>query len=162
LKRNQTETDREVPVLILGIGNILMGDEGVGSRVAQFLNERGVPDRVECIDGGTGGMHLLGALQSASTVIIVDATLNKQKPGTIQRLEPRFSKDYPRTLTAHDIGLKDMLDAMYLMGEAPRIILFAVTIPELNEVGLELSPEIENSIPEIAAMVLKEIDSILS
>lgn len=144
------------PILILGIGNVLMGDEGIGARVAQFLSEKKLPDYVKCIDGGTGGMHLLGILQAQRRVILIDATIDGNDIGTIRRLEPKFSTDYPKTLTAHDIGLKDMLDAMYLTNNVPEIVLYAVSIGELNEVGTELSGGIQKLVEPIANQVLEE------
>ena len=81
--------------LILGIGNILMGDEGVGVEVVRRLEAQPLPEGVECLDGGTGSFVLLGPMQSAARVILVDATADGAPPGTITRLEPRFSRDYP-------------------------------------------------------------------
>jgi len=143
-------------VLILGIGNLLMGDEGVGARVSQYLSEFVLPDGVECLDGGTGGFHLLGPIQQARKVILVDATVDGAPAGTVRRLRPRFAKEYPRTLTAHDIGLKDLLDAFYLLGDSPDVTLFAISIPPLQQLGMELSPEVNAVVPEVARLVLEE------
>jgi hydrogenase maturation protease len=92
-------------------------------------------------------------------VILIDATIDGAPAGTIRRLTPRFSKDYSRTLTAHDIGLKDLLDAFYLLGNPPEVILFAVSIGSLQEVGTELSPEIAAVVPEVARRVVEEVKS---
>ncbi len=146
-------------ILILGIGNTLLADEGVGVHVANHLSQKKLPDHVEVVDGGTGSFALLGIMQSADRVILIDATIDGEKPGTIKRLTPRFSKDYPKTLTAHDIGLKDLLDAFYLLDTIPNVILYAVSIaPLLEGLSLELSPEVENIIPEITDQILKEIE----
>ncbi len=148
-------------ILILGIGNILMGDEGVGAFVAQYLLKDPLPENVRCLDGGTGGLHLLGDMQAADVVILVDATVDGQPPGSWRILEPKFSHDYPPTLTAHDIGLKDLLDAMHLMGNAPRVILYAVSIEPLQGVGWGLSPQIEKVIPEICVSIRERVESLL-
>lgn len=143
--------------LILGIGNLLLGDEGVGVHVVRRLEaEAGLPEGVECLDGGTGSMVLLEPLQSARRVILVDATADGSPPGTVQRLQPRFASDYPPTLTAHDIGLKDLLDSFYLTGRTPDVVLFAVSIAWPQELGLELSPEVAAALPEVAAAVREE------
>jgi hydrogenase maturation protease len=145
--------------LILGIGNTLLADEGVGVHVANYLNQKKLPDFVEVVDGGTGSFVLLGIMQNADRVILIDATIDGEKPGTIKRLTPKFSKDYPKTLTAHDIGLKDLLDAFYLLGDIPNIILYAISIAPLAEgLSLELSSEVEFAIPEIVDQILKEIE----
>jgi len=144
-------------LLVLGIGNVLMGDEGVGVHVVRHLEKEDVPVGVELLDGGTGSFLLLDPMQLARKVILIDATLDANPPGTVRRLVPRFSTDYPRTLAAHDIGLKDLLDAFYLLGHKVDVVLFAVSIAPLQELGLDMSPELVAQVPKIAAMVKDEI-----
>jgi hydrogenase maturation protease len=144
-------------VLVLGIGNVLMGDEGIGVHVVRHLEKLGVPAGVELLDGGTGSFLLLDPMQRARKVILIDATLDGNPAGTVRRLAPRFSKDYPRTLTAHDIGLKDLLDTFYLLDHPVDVVLFAISIAALQEIGTELSPEIESRVPEFAQLVLGEL-----
>ncbi|MDZ7292023.1 MAG: HyaD/HybD family hydrogenase maturation endopeptidase [candidate division KSB1 bacterium] len=146
-------------VLILGIGNVLMGDEGIGVHVVRHLMNMPLPEGVECLDGGTGSFNLLEPMQRAKKVILIDATLDGSPAGTIRRLRPRFSQDYPRTLTAHDVGLKDLLDAFYLLGNPPEVILFAISIASLQAVGTELSPELAAVVPEVARRVVEEVNS---
>jgi hydrogenase maturation protease len=149
-----TKSDNRV--LIVGIGNLLMGDEGVGVHVVRSLINSDLPDGIECLDGGTGGFHLLGALQGARKIVLVDATIDGSPPGTVRKLRPRFSKDYPRTLTAHDIGLKDLLDAFYLIGDRPDVTLLAVSISQLDNLTVELSPRVAARLDEVADMALAE------
>ena len=78
-------------------------------------------------------------------------------PGTVRRLTPRFSTDYPRTLSAHDIGLKDSLDAFYLLDHPVDVVLFAISIPPLQDMGLDLSLELAARVPEIAELIRDEI-----
>lgn len=143
-------------VLILGIGNVLMGDEGVGVHVVERLQEATLPDGVECLDGGTGSFVLLEPMQQASRVILIDATVDGAPAGTVRRLQPRFSKEYPRTLTAHDIGLKDLLDAFYLLGQPADVTLFAVSIDPLQDLSVELSPEVSAIVHYVAEAALAE------
>ena len=143
--------------LVLGIGNVLMGDEGVGVHVVNQLAEMPLPDHVQCLDGGTGSFLLLDPMQRAKRVILIDATIDGNAAGTVNRLTPRFSSDYPKTLTAHDIGLKDLLDAAYLTGDSLAITLFAVSIESLQGVGMELSPKIAACVPEVARRVKNEL-----
>ena len=150
-------SERAGNVLVLGIGNVLMGDEGIGVHVVRHLEKLGVPEGVDILDGGTGSFLLLEPMQRARKVILVDATLDNHPPGTVRRLTPRFSTEYPRTLTAHDIGLKDLLDAFYLLEHPVDVVLFAVSIASLQEIGMELSPEIEARVPEIGELVLREL-----
>jgi len=99
--------------LVLGLGNVLMGDEGVGVHVVRALELHTLPEGVECLDGGTGGFVLLEPLQSAGRIVLVDAAADGNPIGTVTRTTPRFSRDYPPTLTAHDIGVKDLLDVLH-------------------------------------------------
>lgn len=138
-----------------------MGDEGVGSHVAQFISQNGISERIQCIDGGTGGFHLLGHMQNAIVIYLIDATVDGKKPGTITRLTPRYSSDYPRTLTAHDIGLKDLIDSFHLIGNVPKIILFAISINPVNEVSIGLSTEVKRAIPLVSKMINVELNKIL-
>ena len=149
--------ERAGNVLVLGIGNVLMGDEGIGVHVVRHLEKLGVPQGVELLDGGTGSLLLLEPMQRARKIILIDATLDDHPPGTVRRLTPRFSTEYPRTLTAHDIGLKDLLDTFYLLEGPVDVVLFAVSIASLQEIGMELSPEIAARAPEIAELVLREL-----
>jgi hydrogenase maturation protease len=146
-------------VLVLGIGNVLMGDEGVGVHVVQHLEQISAPTGVRYLDGGTGSFLLLEPIQQARRVILIDATVDGNAPGTVRRLRPRFSSDYPATLTAHDIGLKDLLDAAYLTGGQLDVILLAVSIDLPKEVGTELSPVIAECVPQVAEMVVHELQS---
>lgn len=144
------------PVLILGIGNLLMGDEGIGVHVVRQLEQTRLPDGVELLDGGTGALSLLEPLQQASRVVLVDATVDDRPPGTVRRLRPRFSAEYPRTLAAHDIGLKDLLDVFHLTGQRPDVTLFAVSIAPLQGLTTELSEPISRVVPRVAELALEE------
>jgi hydrogenase maturation protease len=156
----KTLKTKKPKVLVLGIGNILMGDEGIGVSVVRELEKIVLPENVELLDGGVGSFLLLEPLQSAEKVVLIDATIDGEKTGTVRRLRPRYSKDYPRTLTAHDIGLKDLLDTFYLLGDAPDVTLFAVSIPPLQDMTMELSKDLQPAVPKIARMVLAEVNSI--
>ena len=82
-------------VLILGLGNYLMGDEGLGVHLARALENQEWPDEVEIVDGGTGGFLLMNQIESYEHVIMIDATMDNKKPGTINLIKPKFAKDFP-------------------------------------------------------------------
>jgi hydrogenase maturation protease len=152
-----SSNEAKTKVLILGIGNVLMGDEGVGVHVVNAVEPSALPPGVECLDGGTGSFLLLEPMQSAEKVILIDATIDGEAAGTVRRLRPKYSADYPRTLTAHDIGLKDLLDAFYLMGkEAPDVTLYAVSIEDMSEMRIGLSPELSGKVADLADTVALE------
>ena len=145
-------------ILILGIGNILMGDEGVGVHVLRhIIDHYELPEGVEGLDGGTGSLVLLEPMQQAETVILLDATEDGSPAGTMHRLEPKFSKDYPKTLTAHDIGLKDLLDAFYLLGDVPKVVLYAISIVDFDQLSINLSDETAIKVPALAEQIFSEL-----
>jgi hydrogenase maturation protease len=132
-----------------------MRDEGAGIHVINSLEEDGYAG-AELMDGGTGGFHLLGVIQSYKTVIIVDAALDNFKAGHVRILHPKYAKDFPRQLSAHEIGLKDLLDAAFLLGNTPQIYLVAISVKDFQDMGMELSPEISRAIP-VAKERVKEL-----
>ena len=142
-------------ILILGIGNILLRDEGVGIHVITALENEGY-NEADLMDGGTGGFHLLGVIQSYKTVIIVDASLDQFSTGHVRILHPRFAKDFPRQLSAHEIGLKDLLDAAFLLGNTPQIYLVTISVKDYQDMGIELSPEVSEAIP-VAKKGIREL-----
>ncbi len=136
-------------ILILGVGNLLMGDEGVGVHAIQTLNESQWPAGCELLDGGTGGFHLMGSLIAHETVIFIDATMDGRPAGSVKVIEPKFASDFPKTLSAHDIGLKDMIESLFLLGRQPRTFLVAVSIESMQPMCLELSQPVRRAIPVV-------------
>ena len=129
-----------------------MNDEGVGIHVVTRLEREGFSG-ADLMDGGTGGFHLLGFIQSYRKVVMVDAALDSFPAGHIRVLKPRFAKDFPKQLSAHEVGLKDLLDACFLLGNMPEIHLVAISVKDFQEMGMELTPEIEMTIPEAMRVV---------
>jgi len=146
-------------ILVLGIGNILLKDEGVGIHVVSALEKEGYTG-TDLMDGGTGGFHLLGFIQSYKTVIIIDAALDQFPAGHIRVLHPKYAKDFPRQLSAHEIGLKDLLDAAFLLGTISEIYLVAISVKDFQDMGMELTPEIEKAIPKAVKAVKDLIGSL--
>lgn len=148
-----------VKTLVLGLGNVLMGDEGIGVYVARELEKRTLPAGVECLDGGTGGFTLLEPLENADRIVLIDAASDCNPIGTVTRTTPRFSRDYPPTLTAHDVGMKDLLDMFYIQGGQHEIILYAITIDPKQPIRMSLSEQAERSTAEAVSRILAELRS---
>ncbi len=149
-------------ILVMGIGNYLMGDEGIGVHIANRLEHEQMPANVEVVDGGTGGFHLLGHFEGYDTIVLIDATLDNNPNGTIRLIKPRFASDFPTAMSTHDIGLKDMVSALQLMEKLPNIHLFVVSIESLQQQGIELTAEIEAVIPSLIEKIkqlLNELNS---
>ena len=153
----------ETKTLVLGLGNVIMGDEGVGVHVVRavekHLAEHPPVGAVECLDGGTGGFTLLEPLQSAGRIILIDAAADGNPEGTVTRTTPRFSRDYPPTLTAHDIGVKDLLDVFYIQGGNHEIVLYAITIDPHQPIRMSLSPGAEEAVAVATRMILEELQA---
>ena len=143
--------------LVLGIGNVLMGDEGVGVRVVEAIDPLTLPQGVDIVEGGTGGFQLLGLFDQYDRMIIVDASLDGKPPGTLSVLAPKYSAQFPPTLTAHDIGLKDLVDAAELLGQVPPLQLVTISVAEFQSVGLALTPAVLSAIPK----ALEQIQALL-
>ena len=150
-------TEGRVKTLVVGLGNVIMGDEGVGVHVVRAIESHALPQGVECLDGGTGGFILLGPLQNADRIILIDAAADGNPIGTVTRTTPRFSRDYPPTLTAHDIGVKDLLDVFYIQGGSHDVILYAITIDPQQPISMELSEGTLHAAKEAERMILAEL-----
>ena len=141
-------------ILILGIGNVLMGDEGVGVHAVRWLESLPLPEGVETLDGGTGGFHLLGHLMDHPCVIMIDATMDGHAPGTVRLIKPKFASDFPKSLSAHDIGLKDLVESAAVLDGLPDIYLITVSIAEIQPgMNMDLSPEVRDALPHIRAII---------
>ena len=146
-------------ILILGIGNLVLKDEGVGIHAIQALEKEKelLPSHVEVLDGGTGGVGMIGVLQEFDRIVMIDATLDNSPAGTIKKIKPKFSKDYPRLLSSHEFGLRDMIESMIVQENIPEIDLITVSVKNYQDIGMDLSPEVEQAIPTVLQMVKEMI-----
>ena len=140
-------------ILILGVGNLLLKDEGVGIHVIRALENEELPPNVSLMDGGTGGLHLIAWIQDYDRIIMVDATLDDNPPGTIRLIRPRYATDFPPLMSAHEIGLRDMIEAMILTGKLPDIQLIVISAADISEVGMELTPVVEAAVPNVVELI---------
>jgi len=140
-------------VLVLGIGNLLMGDEGVGIHVLRQLERAEVSPGVRLLDGGTGGVNLLREFDGVRELILVDATRDGQAAGTITLLRPTAVAELPRGLGAHDFGLKDLFAAAALLGKLPRLHLYTVSVEEIRPMDTTLSPAVAAAVPAVVESV---------
>ncbi len=145
--------------LVLGIGNLLIGDEGIGCLAVEELNSRyQLPPGVECIDGGTAGFELLPLIDNRDLVILIDALRNDMEPGTVVRIE---GEDVPTSfltsITPHQLGISDVLAAATLTDTLPEeMVLFGVE-PKQLDVGIGLSPEVAGGMEIIIDAVVEQL-----
>ncbi len=143
---------------ILGVGNLLMKDEGIGVHVARACEQLRLPENVEVIDGGTS-IELASLVEGFDRLIVIDAALAGGKPGEIYRfaLEEIDQGNSP-LLSGHELGIAQILGSSALVGNAPKKIVIVGVEPKEIDWGLELSQELEHRIPEIVENVLKEVE----
>lgn len=146
--------------LVLGIGNILMRDEGVGVRVIEAMRDLPMPADVELLDGGTSGVDLVDEVADRTKVIVIDAVKTDGKPGTTFRFGAAdLIRDTERALSLHEFGLLETLMAAEHLGCAPKeVVIFGIQPKEVS-VGLELSAEVAEALPKVIELVLAEAEA---
>jgi len=154
------EKDKSNNILVMGVGNYLMGDEGIGVQVIQEMVKYKLPKYVDILDGGTGGFLLLNCFEAYKTIVFIDATMDGKPAGTVSLIRPKFASDFPSALSVHDVGLKDMIEAVYLMEKVPDIHLFTVSIEEIVPMTLKLNPKVKESIPLIIKDILAHSEAL--
>lgn len=147
--------DKSNKILVLGIGNYLMGDEGVGVHIVQKMEQMMLPNYVEVLDGGTGGFFLMNVFDDYGKVIFLDATMDGKKGGTIALLKPKFAADFPKVLSVHDVGLKDMVEALYLQDKLPEMHLITISVEGIQPMTVEMTQDVKNSIPKAIEIILQ-------
>lgn len=145
-------------ILVLGIGNYLMGDEGVGMHFINRIDKSQFPEDISFIDGGTGGFTLIPYIENHQKVIIVDATMDDKEEGTITLLKPRFSDDFPISLSGHNFGLKDMVEILSMLDTMPEIYLYTITILKMEPMSMKLSPKVDDVIQEVTRQIIEQIE----
>lgn len=146
-------------ILVMGVGSVLMRDEGIGVLAIEELNRRfRFPRNVELLDGGTSGIELLSYISRKDYLIIIDAIKGGSPPGTVLKVE---GEDVParfRTrISPHQIGLSDLLAAATITGEMPRELILIGVEPKLIEMGLGLSEEAREGMERLLGVVVEEL-----
>ncbi len=146
-------------LLVLGLGNVLLGDDGAGVEAAMLIKSRfRVPDGVEVLDGGTLGLSLLGAISEAETAVLVDAVrADDAPPGTILRLEgDEVPPAVAQRLSPHQVGVADLLDAARLIGRYPSRLVLCGVVPQSIELNVGLTAPVAAAIPALVDSVVAE------
>ncbi len=149
-------------VLLIGLGNVLMQDEGVGVRAVERLESRyHLPPEVEAVDGGTSGTELLAPMRGVERLIVADAVNTGAPPGTLVRLADEEVPAFFQTkLSNHQLGLSDLLAVLTVTHQAPRHIAIIGMVPHQLENKLGLCEETEARLEEMVTMLLDELAAI--
>ncbi len=154
---DEAEKRTKPRTVIIGVGNLLMKDEGIGIHTMKALQEMQLPDNVTVIDGGTSP-DIIACTRAGDKLIIVDAARAGGEPGAIYRFQPDDLEDSAgEALSVHELGVPQNLRLMLLSGNGPSEVIIIGIEPKDIDWGTELSPELEMSIPKIISVILQEI-----
>ena len=144
--------------VILGVGNMLLSDEGVGVHIAQKLLQAEMPEGVAVVEGGTDGFRLLNIITEADRLIIIDAVKGGLEPGSIYRFDINDVKNVqPGFKTSvHQIGILEVIDLAGLIGKEPTTTVIGIE-PKSLAMGMDLSPEVKKKIPKVIELVFEEL-----
>ena len=150
----------EKHIMVLGVGNLLFTDEGVGIHTVQTLLEQyEFSENVSIEDGGVLGINLLGIISEADDLIVVDAIRNGGAPGTLYRLE---GDDIPKRILAknslHQVDLLEALTLCQALDKVPETVIVGVEPEDIETLSLELTPPVQEKMDDLIAMVLRELD----
>lgn len=153
--------DRTIDVLILGLGNVLLCDDGLGAAaLARFARNYHVPAGVRLEDGGTLGLSLLGLIADSEHVILVDAVRAGSAPGTLVRIDGADVIDAVRDrLSPHQVGVADVLDAARLIDRYPNAVTLLGLVPEALDLNLVRSRAVEANLDVLVAAIAREVEN---
>ena len=157
---NENDACIRRPVLVLGIGNILLHDEGIGVYVVEQMQKGGVPDYVELLDGGTAGADLLDHICDRQKVIVVDAVEADIEPATILRFtSDNLASNTGQSISLHEFGIADTLAMARQLNCLPKEVIVIGIKPKDISPGLGLSEKIAGIVPRIIECVSAEIET---
>ncbi len=149
---------RSIPLLVLGLGNVLCADDGLGVvAVCRLAESYELPDGVQALDGGTLGLSLLPYVEEAEKLVLIDAVRADAPVGSQVRLDAdEVGPAIAHRLSPHQVGVAEVMDAARLRGRHPREVVLLGLVPESLETRLGLSPALEAALPELVERVAAE------
>lgn len=146
-------------VVVLGLGNLIRSDDGVGVHAVRLLmQDRRVPVAVELVEGGTGGLDLLPAIEDATHVLALDAVNTGAAAGTLKRFDLSQIGPLPGSPSVHQLGFADLMEALRWMDRAPKRWVLLGVQPLETGWGAVLSPEVEAALPLLIHAALEELE----
>ena len=147
-------------IAVVGVGNILLKDEGIGVKVVKELeNKFSFPADITLIDGGTAGHHLVNMVVDFDVIIVVDAVQGGESPGTIYRFTmDQIPFEVTTHLSVHQVGVQEALRQVKLLGKQQKVVFIGVEPQDISPWGMELSPVIEEKTPKLITLVLEELE----
>ncbi|OHD64066.1 MAG: hypothetical protein A2176_08620 [Spirochaetes bacterium RBG_13_51_14] len=142
--------------MILGIGNILRSDDGLGVYIIRHMEESGVPlpEGVELLDGGTAGFDLLGLIDGYDKIVIVDALKTNDKPGSIYRFTPEHAVESRARFSLHEVGIMEVIKTLRIMDHNPEIEFVGIVPDNICDIDTNISQAVRESIPRAVDVIL--------
>lgn len=148
-------------ILILGVGNLLLKDDGIGVHVIRELEQSVLPENVQLLEAGTVSHQFLPLFNQVDYLFIIDAVDAGDTPGSIYRFSPEdVSLRFEQKLSLHQMSFMDVLDTAALTGKIPKTIIFGVQPEDISSWSLELSDLVREAIPRIKKLVFAEVERI--
>lgn len=147
-------------ILVLGVGNILMADEGIGVQIVNKMQTLDLPENVELLDGGTAGLDLIPYMKDKKKIIIIDCIDTDDPPGTVYRMTPLDLQEI-NTFTIssmHQIGLAETIQLSRLLGNDAEMVIIGITPKNYKDYSLEISPELKAVVNRVIEFVIQEIE----
>lgn len=153
-------TEIATGTMVLGLGNLVHSDDGVGVHlIDRLLEDPRVPSGVELLDGGTHGLNLLSRISGLRRLLVIDAVDVGQAPGTVVRIEGAALKGLPGKPSVHQLGFADLMTALQLIGGAPEEIVVLGVQPLSTEWSPDLTPPVRAAMEPLAAAVIGQLES---
>lgn len=160
ISEQRAKTPRQ-PLTILGVGNVLCSDDGLGPVVVSHLKREMHGEGVAIVDGGTLGLSLLPLLEDSRTLILVDAIRADGEPGSLVILEGEDVIPAVRLrLSPHQVGVADLLDAARLLDTMPDRLVLVGLVPDSIELGFGLTDRVSDAVPSLIASVLEKAEEL--
>ena len=155
-------TAKSGDVVVLGLGNVLLGDDGIGAAaIARIERDYRLPPGVRLVEGGTLGLSLLGVVAEAEHMILVDAVFVDRPPGALVRIDGADVADAVRDrLSPHQVGVADLLEAARLIDRYPTSVTLLGLAPESLDLAVVRSRAVDRGLDELVAAVVREVESL--
>jgi hydrogenase maturation protease len=151
--------EQNTQIVVLGLGNILLRDEGVGVKVVEELQKRyDFSPPVKLLDGGTAGFGLVTDIEGCKKLLVIDAVKAGNEPGTIYKFKRGdISVHIPQTLSVHDLGFFEALEHWRMLGIEPEVVFFGIEPEDMNSWGFDLTPCIQDKMSKLVSLVVEQL-----
>ncbi len=145
--------------LILGVGNMLQKDDGIGVFVVNHLLESGIelPEGIDIVDGGTAGLDLIPIMYDYERIIIVDALKVHDVPGSVYRFSPDHLRSSTTQISLHEIGIGEILKMLKIQGATPVVEIIGIVPEDIETLDIAISPAVAEAVPKVMDLILESV-----